>query len=352
MTAPDIRVLVVDDSAFARKVIREVLSDAPGIEVIGIAHDGLDALEKIQSLAPDVVTLDLVMPNLDGLGVLHARAGHTTPRFLVVSMSDQESDLAIAALQAGAIDIVHKPTALATDRLYEMREELVEKIRIAARAAVQGQSPSSALRAERAASTMQAARHDANAPTLIAIGASTGGPQALTRLLTEIPGDFPIPIAIALHMPAGYTAALAERLDNVCALDVVEARDGLVLVPGMVVIARAGMHLKLAAHEGALVAKLDFLPFDKPHRPSVDVLFESAAQAVGSRLLVAVLTGMGEDGLAGARAVRAAGGVVIHEAEASCVVYGMPRAVHEAGLSAGAVTLDRLAAALVARVGG
>ena len=349
MTSPPVRVLVVDDSAFARKVVREILSAAPGIEVVGIAHDGLDALEKIHELTPDVVTLDLVMPNLDGLGVLHARAGREAPRFVIVSMSDADSDLAILALQAGAVDVVHKPTSLATDRLYEMGAEIVEKVRIAARASVHASGPVSVRKIPSAAP--REVRSAAARPRLVVIGTSTGGPQALTKLLSELPGDFPVPIAIALHMPSGYTAALAERLDHGSALHVVEAREDTVFVPGMAAIARAGMHLKIESKSGELRAKLDYLPLEKPHRPSVDVLFESAAQAVGADVLAVVLTGMGEDGLLGARAIRAAGGVVIHEAEVSCVVYGMPRAVHEAGLSAGAVPLDSVVAALLVRVG-
>ena len=340
-----VRVLVVDDSAFARKVMREILSRDPDIEVVGIARDGLDALEKIHELKPDVITLDLVMPNLDGLGVLNALRGRTLPRAVIVSMSDAESDLAVAALQAGAVYLVHKPTALATDMLYEVADELLNKVKRAAAAHVTLGTPSPL----RIASSSLAAR--AMAPLrLVVIGASTGGPQALTRLLGDLPADFALPIAIVLHMPIGYTAALAERLNNVCALTVTEARDGLVMTPGNVVIGHAGMHLTIVQEGGELRTKLEFAPLNKPHRPSVDVLFETAASACGAGVLGVVLTGMGEDGLIGARAIKAAGGSLLNEAEASCVVYGMPRAIHEAGLSSGAVLLDAMAAVLDLRV--
>jgi len=333
------RVLVVDDSAFARKVVREVLSADPGIEVVGIARDGLDALEKIGELDPDVVTLDLLMPSLDGIGVLHALAGKARPRVVVVSTSDQQSSLALEALEAGAIELVHKPTALATDRLYELSTELVQKVKIAARANPRPtRGPPSAIPGP--------LRRGESTVGVLLIGASTGGPQALTRLLAELPGDLPVPVAMVLHMPPGYTAALAERLDGGCALDVVEAREGQTLRPGLVVLGRAGMHIKIAGAPGAARVHLDLAPVETPHRPAVDVLFSSAVTVFGARVLGVVLTGMGEDGLAGARLIHAAGGRLLTEAESSCVVYGMPRAVNEAGLSAGSFPLEGMAMAI------
>jgi two-component system chemotaxis response regulator CheB len=334
-----IRVLVVDDSAFARKVVREVLSADPLIEVVGIARDGLDALEKIGELDPDVVTLDLLMPNLDGIGVLHALEGKVRPRVVVVSTSDEQSSVALEALQAGAIDLVHKPTALATDRLYELSTELVQKVRIAATAVARParDAPSS---------IASGPRRTAPAVGILVIGASTGGPQALTRLLAELPGDLPVPVAMVLHMPPGYTAALADRLDGACALDVVEAREGQTLRAGLVVLGRAGLHIKIAGEPSAAHVHLDVAPMDTPHCPAVDVLFATAATVFGSRVLGVVLTGMGEDGLEGARRIHSAGGRLLTESESSCVVYGMPRAVSEAGLSAGSFPLEGMAMAI------
>ncbi|RKH68526.1 chemotaxis-specific protein-glutamate methyltransferase CheB [Corallococcus llansteffanensis] len=328
-SAPPLRVLVVDDSAFARKVLRKVLSDAEGLEVVGTARDGLDALERVAELKPDVITLDLVMPALDGLGLLRALAGMPdAPRVVVVSSTGTDSELAVAALEAGAVDLVHKPTALATERLYELGAELVAKVRVAGRAVphygqeVTGEAGVRAARTGAASSTK-----------LLAVGTSTGGPQALTRLLSVLPGDFPAPVALALHIPAGYTEAVAKRLNALSALEVLEASDGLELVPGRAVLARAGMHLKLERHGALDLVRLDRQPLSTPHHPSVDVLFESVAAGWGKDAVALVLTGMGEDGLVGARAVRAAGGVVLTEAESSCVVYGMPRVVKEAGPS-------------------
>jgi two-component system, chemotaxis family, protein-glutamate methylesterase/glutaminase len=339
MTEPPsarIRVLVADDSAFARKVIREVLSAESDIEVVGVTRDGLDALEKIDQLGPDVVCLDLVMPALDGVGVLQtlqARPGG--PRVVVVTTTPEDGERAVTALQYGAVEIVQKPTAMATDRLYEMGAELVAKVRIAARARspgpiapVAGPPPSGP-----------------TAPVKLAVvGASTGGPQALMRVLPALPSDLPVPVCVVLHMPVGYTASLAQRLDDVCPMDVVEAHDRVLLRPGLVVVARAGMHLRLTRDGEAIRGRLDVSPLDTPHRPSVDVLFRSAAEAVGPDVLGVVLTGMGHDGEEGSRTIHRAGGFVVTEAEQTCVVYGMPRAVFEAGLSDRVVPLGGIAA--------
>jgi two-component system chemotaxis response regulator CheB len=342
MSSKRVRVLVVDDSAFARKVLREVLSSDPGLEVIATARDGLDALEKIEKLDPDVVTLDLLMPNLDGIGVLASLAGKDRPRVVVVSTSDEDSRLALDALEAGAIDIIHKPTALATDRLYDVSTELVRKVKIAAEARRPLPRPAAA-RAEREARKVGAILATGDRVGVVVIGASTGGPQALTRLLGALPSDLPVPVAVVLHMPLGYTAAFAARLNESCDVEVVEAEDDLPMRPGRVIVARAGVHLRIAADASGARAALGITPFDTPHRPSVDVLFRSAAAIYGGRVLGAVLTGMGEDGVEGARAIRAAGGSVVTEAESSCVVFGMPRAVVEAGLSTSSVPLEEMA---------
>lgn len=343
------RVLVVDDSAFARKVVREVLSSDPRLEVVGYARDGLDALEKIAELRPDVVTLDLVMPGLDGVGVLRA-LGETSspPRVVVVTTTDADSKLGLLALEAGAFDLVHKPTAHATDVLYEMRGELVEKVVEAARSVEPRRLRAPVQPAPRPETT--------HGIRLVVIGASTGGPTALADVLAALPADFPVPIAAVVHMPPGYTEAFAARLDAACPLHVTEATDGMRLEPGTVVIARAGAHLRVrrGAAKGsdppAILVSLDTTPDDSMHRPSVDALFESAAEALGPAVLGVVLTGMGKDGLAGAVAIHRAGGKLLVQAESSCVVYGMPRAVAEAGLGAEAAPLEQMAHAIVERV--
>jgi len=346
MTDRRIRVLVVDDSAFARKVMREVLSSDGGIEVIGIARDGLEALELIEAAKPDVVTLDLTMPNLDGLGVLRALRAlplQPTPRCVIVSTSDADSELAVEALVEGAIDVVHKPTALATDRLYDLASDLVAKVKAAFPARARE------MRTTATVSAPPEAARPASRVRAVVIATSTGGPQALTQLLAELPRELPVPVAMVLHIPVGYTASLAKRLDELSPLDVVEGHEGLLMRPGLAVLARAGRQMQIVAASGddgghavTLGAQIE-----TAHIPSADVLFESAAAAYGGRVLGVVLTGMGQDGLEGARAIRAAGGMVFSEASASCVVYGMPRAVFEAGLSNRVVPLPGMAAAIV-----
>lgn len=358
--------LVVDDSAFARKVLREILSKDERFEVVGFARDGLDALEKITELDPDVITLDLVMPELDGVGVLDAlRERGNAPRVVIVTMTDSDSALGVAALDAGAFDIVHKPTALATDRLYELEKELVDKLASAANARDQGALESrdglAAVGGDRPKSSpVLVAPSRAKLKTrAVVIGASTGGPRALTEILTALPASFPVPIAIVVHMPVGYTRAFAERLDVTSSLRVREAGLDVAFEPGTALIARAGQHLRLARKaDGTVDAIVDEDDaFDASlrssrtggyaHCPSVDVLFETAARAVGAGVLGVVLTGMGQDGLEGARAIRSAGGRLLVESQSSCVVYGMPRAVAEANLDATSVPLELMAAAII-----
>ncbi|MEP7049109.1 MAG: chemotaxis-specific protein-glutamate methyltransferase CheB [Pseudomonadota bacterium] len=337
-----IRVLVVDDSAFARKVLRESLQTSPQIEVVGTARDGIDALEKIAQLQPDVITLDLVMPGLDGLGVLATLSPEQRARVVVVSMADGESDIGVAALSSGIFDLIHKPTALAVASLLDIADELVSKVTLAAA------QPRTQILQVRSAPLLPSPRVASD--RVVVLGTSTGGPQALTRLLKRLPADFPSPLAMVLHIPEGYTGPLAQRLNDECAIEVAEAADGLLMRPGLAILARAGRHLKFDAAGTGFSARLDSEPRQSLHRPSVDVTFESAAAAFGRRVLGVVLTGMGDDGTRGARAIVAAGGEVLTEAESSCVVYGMPRVVKEAGLSAAEVPLENMAEAILARL--
>jgi len=337
-----IRVLVVDDSAFARKVVRESLQTSDQIEVVGIARDGIDALEKIAELEPDVVTLDLVMPNLDGLGVLSALSPEQRSRVVVVSMADGESDIGVAALGYGVFDLVHKPTALAIASLHEIAEELVSKVLLAAARPRRASEPQVEI--------VPSASLQKHSDRVVLIGTSTGGPQALTRLLTALPADFPAPIAIVLHIPEGYTGPLAERLNRDSAIEVLEAEEGLALRPGRAILAKAGVHLTLVGAADALTVHLEAGASHSLHQPSVDVLFESAARCLGERALAVVLTGMGNDGLHGSRAIAEAGGQVLTESEVSCVVYGMPRAVREAGLSIAEAPIEQMALEIARRI--
>jgi len=332
-----IRVLVVDDSAFARKVLREVLGKQPGLQVVDIARDGLDALEKIAEHRPDVVVLDLMMPNLDGIGVLQALPATGGPAVVAVSTSDAQTELGRKALAYGAVDVVKKPTALATDRLYELSHELVRRVFTAAARRRSAPPPAPVVR-------------PSSRINIVVVGASTGGPQALTRLFTSLPRDFPVPMVAALHIPAGYTDALARRIDEASAISVKEATDDQELAPGVAVIARGGTHLRVERRLGRAYARVEEGRVESLHRPSVNLLFRSAAEAFGAGVLGVVLTGMGDDGLEGARAIHAAGGMVLVESELSCVVYGMPRCVREAGISVGEATIDKMAEVIVRNV--
>ncbi len=330
------RVLIVDDSAFARTVLSRILRSSGAIDVVATARDGRDALERIAALDPDVVTLDLTMPELDGLGVLRALGARARPRVIVVSISGIETELGVEALALGAVDIVTKPTALASDRLHVLGKELVAKVLAAA-------APRDELIPAEAEGRL------GHPVSLIMVGTSTGGPQALTRLLSALPTQLSAPLVMVLHIPVGYTEALALRLDKISQLEVVEASDGLALRPGLAVLARAGVQLRIARAGDALSTRLSTSPADV-FMPSVNQLFLSGAEVAGAGALGVILTGMGDDGLIGARAIAAAGGSLLTEAASTCVVYGMPRSVDEAGLGAVSVPLDRMAAEIIRRV--
>lgn len=338
-----IRVLVVDDSAYVRKVIRQMLSRSPFIDVVGAARDGKEALEMTADLQPDVITCDLIMPELDGIGFIREQMQRRPVSIVVVSIASESGELVLSALDAGAVDFVQKPTALATDRLLEIADDLIEKVKAAA-----GARPIVTPSATVAAPPRSVA---SNAFDVVVIGISTGGPQALKALIPKLPSGFPVPIAIVLHMPVGYTELYARKLDEQSQLTVVEARGGESVEAGRVYIAPAGRHLTLRRSvAGQVTTHLDVRPIDTPYRPSVDALFHSAAEVYGPRVLGIVMTGMGSDGREGAAWIKAKGGTVLTEAEQTCVVYGMPRSIVEAGLSDGAVALDRMVDTLLERV--
>ncbi len=334
-----LRVLVVDDSAYVRKVVKQMLLRSPFIEVVGTARDGAEALELVEQLNPDVVTLDLVMPGMGGVEFLRAQMERRPVPVLIVSIASESSQMVLAALDAGAVDVVQKPTALATEKMFEIGNDLIAKVKAAAQVPLR-RVP--ALPAQPAPAGQRAQLVD-----MVVLGISTGGPQALKHVIPRLPADFPVPIAIVLHMPIGYTELYAQSLDALSPLSVVEAHQGAIVRPGVVLIAPAGRHLTFQrAADGSAFAHLDARPFDTPHRPSVDVLFQSAAEVYRDRVLGVVMTGMGMDGRQGAAWIKAQGGIIWTEAEETCVVYGMPRAVDEAGLSDRSLPLTQLAQAL------
>lgn len=337
-----IRVLIVDDSAYIRKVIKKMLSRSPFIDVVGSACDGEEALKLVHDLNPDVITLDLVMPQLNGVDFLRTQMLRKPVRVIVVSITTESSEQVLETLDLGAIDFIHKPTSLATEKIFEISDELISKIKAAALV------PLTSLRKvipppTTSVSPLPTSSLSRKIADIVVLGISTGGPQALRYLIPQLPADFPVPIAIVLHMPVGYTKAYAEKLNEISALTVIEASEGSELRPGSVLLAPAGRHLKLLRLENhQVIAHLDTNPSNTLHRPSVDVLFQSAAEIFHKRILGVIMTGMGSDGKQGAAWIKSQGGVIFTEAEESCVVYGMPLSVVEAGLSDRAIPLEQM----------
>lgn len=341
-----VRVLIVDDSAYVRKVIRQMLSRSPFVEVVGAARDGEEALELVEQLKPDVVTLDLHMPHCDGLDFLRRQMARRPVPIIVVSVASDSGELVMKALDAGAVDVVQKPTALATEQVLEIAADLIAKVKAAAKARIRIPEPIQT--PPPLAITVSGSVRRAD---VLVIGVSTGGPQALKQIIPQLPSGFPVPVLMVLHMPIGYTEMFARSLGEVSRMPVMEARDGIPIQAGIVLLAPAGHHLSLHRDaSGVVITKLSLHPPDTPHRPAVDVLFRSAADVFGPRTLGIVLTGMGSDGTQGAAWIKAQGGRVFTEAEETCVVYGMPRSVSEAGLSDQVVPLNRMAEAILGAI--
>jgi two-component system, chemotaxis family, protein-glutamate methylesterase/glutaminase len=323
------RVLIIDDSAYIRKVLKQILNRSPFLEVVGTAANGIDALEKVSELNPDVITCDLIMPEMDGVTFIREQMSRKPVPIVVVSIASESGEMALNALEACAVSFVQKPTALATDRVFEMSEELIRHVKSAAGISLQALVK----QGDTIPAQIPAAGIKKSNIELVVMGISTGGPQGLKSVIPVLPADFPVPVAIVLHMPVGYTELYAKKLDEISRLAVSEAREGDELAPGRVVIAPAGKHLLVRREpDGKLFASLDSRPFDTPHRPSVDVLFESAANVLGNQVVGVVMTGMGNDGREGSAWIKAKGGKILCEAEETCIVYGMPRSVVEAGL--------------------
>ena len=342
-----VRVLVVDDSAYVRKMMTQMLTRSPFVEVIGTARDGKEALELAATLNPDVVTCDLNMPEMDGVGFVRAQMARRPIPILIISVASPSSEQVLAALEAGAVDVLQKPTALATDRLLDVADELVAKVKTAAAAQLWRIAPATAGAVTPPVTSRVIKALNAD---VLVIGVSTGGPQALKVLIPQLPADFPVPVAMVLHMPIGYTELYAKKLDEMSRLRVKEAAERDVIQAGTVYLAPAGRHLSFRKAGAQVLAHLDVRPLDTPHRPAVDVLFQSAADAYGARVLGVVMTGMGADGREGSAWIKARGGQIITESEPSCVVYGMPRSVVEAGLSDTTASLERMFEVILERL--
>jgi two-component system chemotaxis response regulator CheB len=336
-----IRVLVVDDSALVRKLLSEELGRHADIEVVATAADPYVAREKIVRLRPDVVTLDVEMPRMDGLSFLAKLMRHLpTPVVVVSSLAPKDSEVAVRALALGAIEVIAKPgSAFAVQGV---TADLARAVRTAAAARVgRRETPPTAGAAVTPASALLETTH-----TVLAVGASTGGPQAIERVLRALPANAPGTV-IAQHMPAHFTAAFAARLDGVCAMHVREAADGDAVVPGVALVAPGGRHLVLQRSGARYVTRVKDGPPVHHQRPAVDVLFQSVARHAGRNAIGVLLTGMGVDGARGLLAMREAGAHTIAQDEATAVVYGMPREAVRLGGATEVTPLDDVPAAVL-----
>ena len=346
MSGP-VRVLVVDDSALMRKLIPQILQADGSIQVVGTAIDGAFALKKIEELKPQVVTLDLEMPGMSGMQTLREiTLRYHLPVIVVSSHTTQGASATFKALAMGALDFVAKPHD-ASSHMQEVAQELISKIKVAAHSEAPRQPNPLALSFQKAEKPHIRARRP---PTrIVAIGISTGGPNALHYLLTHLPGDFPGSILVVQHMPEGFTDMFARRLDECCALEVKEAQSGDLLQSGRVLICPGNRHMRVRRMPLGDVAVLGDEARVNGHRPSVDVLFRSVAQEFGPAALAVIMTGMGDDGADALGEVKAAGGMTIAQDKESCTVFGMPRAAIERGHALRVVPLDALANTLQAQ---
>ncbi len=346
-----IRVLVVDDSALMRKLIPRILEADDSIEVVGTAMDGAFALKKIEELKPDVVTLDLEMPRMDGMEALRMiTRTYQLPVIVVSTHSRRGAYAAFKALALGAIDFVAKPRDAAAGHLETIASELIKRIKVAHR--VGGHRPVSRVLPEPAVVRKIARRSAVPANRIIAIGVSTGGPNALQYVFAQLPPDFPGCVLVVQHMPEGFTEMLAHRLDECSAIDVREARSGDLLLAGRAFLCPGNRHMLVRRMpRGDMVVLTDAPPVNG-HRPSADVLFHSVAQEFGPSAIGVIMTGMGEDGSDGLGAIKSANGVTVAQSEDSCVVGGMPHAAIAKGFVGRVVPLEGLGTFLTGQCGG
>ena len=335
-----ISVLVVDDSALIREILSRTLGADGDIAVVGVAEDPLVAREAIKRLNPDVITLDIEMPNMNGLDFLERLMRlRPVPVVMVSTLTKRGASETLLAMELGAVDFVAKPNATLAGGLEAFGACLRDKIRAAARSDVRGR----AMREPVTPPQVRTARAPSGA--LIALGASTGGVEAIRAVLTDLPPDCP-PIVIAQHMPPGFTQRFAARLDEVTQLSVHEAEDRMPLLPGHAYVARGDHHLRVERSSGQLKCRLGQDPAVSGHRPSVDVLFESVARHVGPMAVGAILTGMGRDGARGLKLMREAGSYTLGQSPGSALVYGMPRVAFEEGAVTEQVPLEAIAGRL------
>ncbi|MFC5381092.1 chemotaxis-specific protein-glutamate methyltransferase CheB [Aquipuribacter nitratireducens] len=369
MSSPRIRVVVVDDSVVVRRLVSDVLASDPEVEVVATCSNGRLGADAVRRLRPDVVTMDIEMPVMDGIQAVREirTTDRLTPIIMFSTLTERGARATFDALDAGATDYVTKPgqASAVGSGLDQVRAELLPRVRALAgrrrqpgtqlrRSALRpAGSPLLASPAARAVPPLPRQgppRTLVRRPQLVAVGSSTGGPEALSKVIGSLPPSFPVPVVVVQHMPAEFTQLLAERLDRTCAVRVLHAEDGQRLDPGTVVVARGGRHLEVVRDAGVLRTRLSDAPPENFCRPAVDVLFRSVARAVHGQCLAVVLTGMGSDGTAGAADLAAAGAPLWAQDEASSVVWGMPGSLVGAGLADAVLPLPDIGPAVVRAV--
>lgn len=351
-----IRALIVDDSALIRKVLSDILNKDPNISVIGTAVNGKDGLEKIKRLKPDVVLLDNIMPVLDGLKTLYyIMKEFPTPVVIVSALGERAEEINIIALECGAVDVIEKPSGILSQSMPEMAEEICRKVRAASKANLknlrymrdlESSSPENSKKKEN--KLREEVSHVRN---VLVIGASTGGPRALEKLIGSLPAEIPAAVLVVQHMPPGFTASLSKRLDAKSALRVKEAQEGDRVEEGTVLIAPANNHMEIARNKingfEEEIVHLSCGPKELGSRPSANILFRSIAPIYGPRVISLILTGMNCDGADGAEEIKKMGGKVIAEAQSSCVVYGMPGEIVRRNLADLVLPLDKMAEEII-----
>jgi two-component system chemotaxis response regulator CheB len=329
-------VLVVDDSSFMRRCISLIIERDPQFFVIGVARNGLDAIEKVQRLKPDIVTMDVEMPEMDGIAALeHIMKTCPIPVVMLSNYTEEGAKTTIKALELGAIDFFLKSVLIKEDVGQEITNDFLDRLKAIAEGAK--------VPLQENITQTERPQHNPESKVLLKekttdlliIGCSTGGPSALQSLLPRFPKETSVPIIVIQHMPPGFTAPLAERFDKICNLHVKEAADGDILEAGNIYIAPAGLQTFLQKKDDrSVILRIgDYSPLETVYKPSINITLISAAQIFKDRLLTVIMTGMGNDGLMGCREVKKYNGKVIVEAEESCIVYGMPKVVYEAGLA-------------------
>ena len=340
---PKISVLVVDDSAFMRTALSRMINSDPELSVVATAPNGTEALEKIATLNPDVVTLDVEMPGLDGVQTMRCiTARFPRPVIMVSSVTVDDADTTFRALEAGAFDYVPKQLASASLDIVHIRDDLIAKIKTAAQSR---RSPSNDIvpRKPPQAAASSGRETPPIMPLIVAIGTSTGGPKALQEILPLLPVDLSVPILIVQHMPAGFTAPFAQRLNTLCSVTVREAVHHEVIQRGVVYIAPSGIHMTVQRPDDLrAVICLDPQPANHLHLPSVDIMMESVAQVYRGLVMGIIMTGMGSDGAIGMQAIHRQGGLTVGQDEATCAVYGMPRVCAELGILSRVVPLPQI----------